>query len=95
MSAIWCTAGVSGMLAPAMAAMRGLHTPQAITTWSAAMVPRPVATARMRGRPNGLRSTSSAVTSVLSSTVSTPLASTRSRMMVPARIESTTDTVGV
>ena len=95
MSAIWCTAGVSGMLAPARAAMRGLHTPQAITTCSAAMVPRSVTTARMRGRPNGRCSTSMPVTSVLSSTVSTPPASARSRMMVPACTESTTDTSGI
>ena len=53
MSAIWCTAGVSGMLAPAMAATRGLHTPQATTTCSTAIPPRPVTTVRMRGRPNG------------------------------------------
>ena len=31
-SIIWCTAGVSGIDAPAMAASRGLHTPHAITT---------------------------------------------------------------
>ena len=95
MSAIWCTAGVSGMLAPARAAMRGLHTPQAITTCSASTVPRSVTTARTQGRPNGRRSTASPVTSVLSSTVSTPLASARSRMMVPALTESTTDTADI
>ena len=32
MSAIWCTAGVRGIEAPAMAATRGLQTPQAMTT---------------------------------------------------------------
>ena len=83
------------MVAPARAATRGLQTPHAMTTWSTAMVPRVVTTERMRGRPNGGRDTSSAVTSVLSSTLSTPLACARSRMMVPARTESTTDTLGV
>ncbi len=29
---IWCTAGVSGMLTPAMSPILGLHTPQAMTT---------------------------------------------------------------
>ena len=30
-AAIWCTAGVSGIEAPAIAAIRGLQTPQATT----------------------------------------------------------------
>ncbi len=36
---IWCTAGVSGRLTPAMSAIFGLHTPQAMTTVSASMSP--------------------------------------------------------
>ena len=39
MSIIWWTAGVSGIDAPAIRAMRGLQTPQAMTTVSAAMSP--------------------------------------------------------
>ena len=38
MSIIWCTAGVSGMSAPASRAMRGLQTPQQMTTRSASIV---------------------------------------------------------
>ena len=38
-STIWCTAGVSGIVAPAIAAMRGLHTPHAIATCSVSMRP--------------------------------------------------------
>ena len=43
---IWCTAGVSGMLTPAMSPIFGLHTPQAITTYSASMSPWSVRTLR-------------------------------------------------
>ncbi len=39
MSIIWWTAGVSGIDAPAIRAIRGLHTPQAMTTVSVAMSP--------------------------------------------------------
>ena len=39
MSIIWCTAGVSGIEAPAMCASFGLQTPQAITTMSVSMSP--------------------------------------------------------
>ena len=42
MSIIWCTIGVSGMCAPAIAARSGLQTPQAITIVSASIVPRDV-----------------------------------------------------
>ena len=44
MSIIWCTAGVSGIEAPAMRASRGLQTPQQITTVSASTSPRVVRT---------------------------------------------------
>ena len=44
-SIIWCTAGVSGIEAPAIAAIRGLQTPQATTTISASTSPRFVRTA--------------------------------------------------
>ena len=78
MSAIWCTAGVSGIVAPAIAASRGLQTPHAITTCSTAISPSAVTTARIRGRPMGGRDTARPVTSVLSRTVSTPRACARS-----------------
>ena len=39
MSIIWWTAGVRGIDAPAIAAIRGLQTPQAMTTVSVAMSP--------------------------------------------------------
>ena len=87
-SIIWCTAGVSGMDAPAMRAMRGLHTPHAITTVSASNSPRVVRTRRTR--PS---STSMPVTSVFASTCA-PFACARSRMTVPKRSESTTATDG-
>ena len=41
---IWCTAGTSGMLTPAMSPIFGLHTPQAMTTYSASMSPLSVRT---------------------------------------------------
>ena len=90
MSIIWCTAGVSGIAAPAMRASRGLQTPQAITTYSASTSPRVVRTRRTR--PS---STSMPSTSVLAETVSAPDACASSRMSVPARSESTTETLGV
>ena len=35
---IWCTAGTRGRLTPAMSAILGLQTPQAMTTVSASIV---------------------------------------------------------
>ena len=46
---IWWTAGVSGIEAPAIRAIRGLHTPQAMTTVSAC--DRRRASVRTRGDP--------------------------------------------
>ena len=89
MSIIWWTAGVSGILAPAISAMRGLQTPQQTTTYSASMSPRVVRTRRTRPP-----STSIPSTSVLAETVSAPCSCARSRMIVPARSESTTETPG-
>ena len=86
---IWCTAGVSGMAAPAILAIFGLHTPQAMTTVSASMSPPVVRTRRIRPC-----STSSPVTSTVGTTVSAPRASADSRIRVPARSESTTPTDG-
>ena len=43
---IWWTAGVSGMAAPAIRAIRGLQAPHAMTTVSAAMSPLSVRTPR-------------------------------------------------
>ena len=43
-SIIWCTAGVSGIDAPAMRAILGLQTPQQMTTISVSMSPRDVRT---------------------------------------------------
>ena len=77
------------MCAPAMFASSGLQTPQAITTVSASIVPREVWTLRMRPC-----STSIPRISVFAKTVSPPDSTPRSRMIVPARSESTTDTVG-
>ena len=89
MSIIWCTAGVSGIRAPAMAAIRGLQQPQAMTTRSASMSPRSVRTRRIT--PS---CTSRPRTSVLAETV-TPASTARSRMIVAARSESTTPAPGV
>ncbi len=85
----WCTAGVSGIDAPAMRATRGLQTPQAMKTTSASMSPAVVRTRRMRPF-----STSSPVTSAF--TVERPPCSCAySRISVPARSGSTTETPGV
>ncbi len=86
---IWCTAGVSGIEIPAMSPSLGLHTPAAITTASASMSPPLVRTRRMR--PS---STSMPTTSTLGTTVRAPDSIARSRMIVPARSESTTPTPG-
>ena len=43
---IWCTAGDSGMVAPAMRAMRGLQIPHATNTASASIEPLSVCTRR-------------------------------------------------
>ena len=88
-SIIWCTAGVSGIVAPAIRAMRGLQTPQAMTTTSTSMSPRVV-----RTRRTWPCSTSIPSTSVSGETVSAPASWARSRMIVPARSESTTPTPG-
>src|SRR4051812_9139713 len=87
---IWCTAGVSGMLMPAMSPILGLQTPHAITTCSASMSPPLVRTRRIRPSE-----TSSPVTSTVGTTVSAPDSRALSRMIVPARKESTTPTDGV
>ena len=92
---IWCTAGVSGMLMPAMSPIFGLHTPQAITTCSASMSPPLVRTRLIRRRPSAVSSVSSPVTSTVGTTVRAPDSSAFSRMIVPARSESTTPTDGV
>src|SRR3984885_7333993 len=89
MSIIWCTIGVSGIDAPAMRAMRGLQQPQAITRRSASRSPRVVRS--FLTRPC---STSMPRTSVLAMTVN-PALCARSRMIVPARSESTTPAPGV
>ena len=78
---------MSGIDAPAIRAMRGLHTPQAITTYSASTSPRSVRT-RFTRPP----STSMPSTSVLADTVSAPAFWASSRISVPARSESTTPT---
>ena len=88
-SIIWCTAGVSGIEAPAMRASFGLQTPQAMTTMSASMSPAVVRTPRTRPP-----STSKPSTSVFAKTDSRPEDWPRSRMIVPACKESTTPTDG-
>ena len=90
MSIIWCTIGTRGMRAPAMRASSGLQTPHAMTTTSASIVPREVCTRRIRPR-----STSMPPTSVFGETSTAPASTARSRMIVPARSESTTPTPGV
>ena len=91
MSIIWCTAGVSGIDAPAMRASFGLQTPQAMTTTSASMSPRGRAHARARVRPR--RRCRAPRCSRRPRAGPTP--GPRSRMIVPARRESTTPTDGV
>ncbi len=87
---IWCTIGVSGIRAPAIAATRGLHTPQQIATTSVAMSPWLVRTPLTR--PSA--SLSMPRISAPASTRSAPSRWARSRISVPARRESTTPTVG-
>ncbi len=89
MSIIWCTAGVSGIVAPAISASSGLQTPHAIATTSASTSPAVVRTRRTRPR-----STSMPVTSTLATTSSAPALWASSRISVPARSESTTPTPG-
>ncbi len=88
-SIIWCTAGVSGIEAPAIAAIRGLHTPHAMTTVSASMSPRSVRTRLTR--PSTV---SMPVTSTPEATVSAPMSCAFLRISVPASSESTTPTPG-
>ena len=90
MSIIWCTAGVSGMWAPAILAMRGLQTPHVMTTVSVSMSPPVVRTRRTRPC-----STSRPVTSVFGATCTAPELWPCSRISVPIRSESTTPTPGV
>ena len=87
---IWCTAGVSGIAAPAMRAISGLQTPQQTKTHSASIGPWSVWTRRTRPF-----SASIPVTSVLGETVNAPSACAASRIRVPAPTESTTPTPGV
>ncbi len=76
-------------MAPAIRAILGLHTPQQIATCPATMSPSLVRTPRTRPP-----STSMPRISVLPSTCSAPSSWARSRMIVPARSESTTPTLG-
>ena len=89
-SIIWCTAGVSGMCAPAISPTRGLHTPQQTTTSSTSMSPAVVRTQLTRPFFKSMP-----VTSVFADTCSAPDATPFSRINVPARSESTTPTPGV
>lgn len=89
-SIIWCTAGASGIDAPASAATCGLHTPQAITTVSVSISPRSVSTRLTRPRRVSIP-----VTSVRSSVVSAPACTARSRKSSPARSGSRIAAVGV
>ena len=90
MSIIWWTAGVSGIDAPAIFAIRGLQTPQAMTTTSASIVPPSVWTRR-----TWPSSTSMPVTSTPAATVRAPSSWAFWRISVPAWSESTTPTPGV
>ncbi len=92
---IWCTAGVSGMLMPAMSPSLGLHTPAAMTTVFGLDVAAGRAHAGDPARAVGAVLGVEPVTSTVGTTVSSPVARARSRMIVPARSESTTPTPGV
>ncbi len=87
---IWWTAGVSGIVAPAIRAIRGLQIPQAMKRYSVSIGPWSVWTRRTRPF-----STSTPVTSVLAQIVSASCPCAYSRISVPARSESTTLTSGV
>jgi hypothetical protein len=87
---IWCTAGLRGIAAPAILAIRGLQIPLVITTTSVSMSPLSVRTRRTRPF-----STSIPVTSVPGATVSAPIACAFSRIRVPPRRESTVPIPGV
>ena len=89
-SIIWCTAGASGIEAPASAATCGLHTPHAMTTLSVSTSPRSVRTRTTRP----LR-VSIPVTSVRAHVVSAPARRARSRNSSPARSGSRIAAVGV
>ena len=89
-SIIWWTAGVRGIRAPAISAIIGDQTPQAMTTYAAATVPWSVSTVRMRPP-----STPKPVTSVFAEIVRAPRAVARSRQSVPNWSESQTPTPGV
>ena len=78
------------MYAPAISAMSGAHTPQAMITYSASIVPRLVVTLLIR--PS---STPNAVTSVIAKLVRAPIASALSRQRVPNWSESQTPVSGV
>ena len=87
---IWCTAGLSGIAAPAMRAIRGLQIPQVMTTTSVSTSPLSVRTRWTRPC-----STSMPVTSVPGATVRAPIACAFSRISVPPRSESTVPIPGV
>ncbi len=78
------------MWAPAIAAIRGLHTPHATTIVSVSIVPAVVRTAATR--PS---TTSMPVTSVRAMSDRAPMSTAASRISVPARTESTTPALGV
>ena len=86
---IWCTVGVSASRAPAIAAIRGDHTPQQMTTLPVRISPALVVTDRTRPPDTAMPKTS-----VPGRTVSAPAFCALSRISVPARSESTTPTVG-
>ena len=78
------------MEAPAIFAIFGLHTPQQIITYSAEIFPLAVC------NPITLpSSTSTSVISVWVKTDNAPISLAASRIIVPARSESTTPTVGL
>ena len=88
---IWWTAGVSGIDAPAIRAIRGLQTPQAMTTVSA----RDVALVGPDAADAAVDDVDARRPRCPTRSVSAPISVARSRMIVPARSESTTPTPGV
>ncbi len=87
---IWCTAGVNGIVAPAILAIRGLQTPQAMTIYSVSMSPREVRMAFTRPF-----SISIPRTSVFGKVDRASSSWAFSRIKVPVLRESTTATEGV
>ena len=89
---IWCTIGVSGIRAPAIRAIRGLHTPQQIRSYRVSISPLVVRTRATPAGPAAARCRCRAPRRRPAPAARRPAAAC-SRISVPARSESTTPTV--